>query len=83
MRAASMISSEMVFNAPYMMMIHPPAPVQNAITVKITGRLSRATVCVKLVNPNQFRTTDTGLTVGSSKKSQSMTLAAPANAPGM
>ena len=43
-RAASMISSEMLFNAPCMMMIHPPAPVQNAITVKISGRLSRPMV---------------------------------------
>ena len=33
--------------------------------------------------PNHFRTKDTGLTEGLSKKSQSMTLAAPANAPGM
>ena len=41
-RAASMISSEMVFSAPYMMMIHPPAPVQNAMTVKIRGRLFRS-----------------------------------------
>ncbi len=41
-RAASMISSEMLFNAAYMMMIHAPAPVQNAMTVKIRGRLFRS-----------------------------------------
>ncbi len=50
MRAASMTSGEIVFSAPYMMMIHPPAPVQNAITVKITGRFPKATVWMKLVN---------------------------------
>ena len=50
-----MTSSEMLFSAPYMMMIHPPAPVQNAITVKITGRLSRSTVWMKLVNPNRLQ----------------------------
>ena len=78
-----MTSGEIVFSAPYMMMIHPPAPVQNAITVKITGRFPKATVWMKLVNPNWLSTTATGLTLGSSMKSQSMTLAEPASAPGM
>src|SRR4051812_25557636 len=82
-RAASMTSSEMLFNAPYMMMIHPPAPVQNATTVKIRGRLFRSMAWTKFVYPNHLRTKDTGLTEGLSTKSQSMTLAEPANAPGM
>jgi len=52
MRAASITSDEIVLSAPYMMMIHPPAPAQNAMTVKITGRLVWATVWMKLSNPN-------------------------------
>ena len=83
MRAASITSTGMLFSAPYMMMIQPPAPVQKAISVKMTGRLSSATVCTKVSNPNAFRMPETGLTVGSRRNSHSMTLEAPARAPGM
>ena len=34
----------MLFSAPYMTTIHPPAPVQKAMIAKITGRLPGATV---------------------------------------
>ena len=73
----------MLFSAPYMMTIQPPAPVQNAMTVKMTGRFSSETVSTKLSKPKARRRPETGLTVGSSTNSHSITLEAPASAPGM
>ena len=42
MRAASSSSCGMVFSAPYMTTIQPPAPVQNAIIAKMKGRFPGA-----------------------------------------
>ena len=42
MRAASSSSGGIVFSAPYMMTIQPPAPVQNAIIAKMKGRFPGA-----------------------------------------
>ena len=48
MRAASIMSMLMLFSAPYMMTIQPPAPVQNAMMANTTGRWDGAIVCTKV-----------------------------------
>src|SRR5271166_1686051 len=81
--AASITSSEMLLSAPLITTIQPPAPVQNAIRAKTAGRCPGAIVWPKDENPKEESTKLKGLTPGSSMKSQTRTLAAPASAPGM
>ncbi|MFD0658680.1 hypothetical protein [Thermocatellispora tengchongensis] len=81
-RAASMTSCGMLFSAPYMITIQPPAPVQNAITVNSTGRWSGAITLARVSQPNASSSQPTGLAAGSSRISHSSTLATPASAPG-
>ena len=83
MRAASITSVGMLFSAPYMTTIQPPAPVQNAMTVNSTGRCPGAMTSPKVSKPSARSRKPTGLTVGSSMNSHTITLAAPASAPGM
>ena len=82
MRAASITSALMLFSAPYMMTIQPPAPVQNAMMAKIGGRCAGTMTCTKLEKPSRCSRPPTGLAVGSSTNSHSSTLDAPASAPG-
>ncbi len=82
MRAASITSALMLFSAPYMITIQPPAPVQKAMTAKITGRFPGAMTWTKLLSPSRRSRPPTGLAVGSSRNSHSSTLDAPASAPG-
>src|SRR5581483_8421597 len=84
MRAASSRSCGIVFRAPYMTTIQPPAPVQKAIMAKTNGRFPGAIDCAKMFAPSTWCSrNEPGLTVGSSMKSQTRTEAAPASAPGM
>ena len=84
MRAASSRSGGIVFSAPYMTTIQPPAPVQNAIIAKMNGRFPGAIDWAKMSAPSRSCSrNEPGLTVGSSMKSQTRTAAAPASAPGM
>ena len=81
-RAASMISSGMLLRAPYMTTIQPPAPVQKAISTRMTGRLPGASTWSKVLSPSARSSPVTGLTPGESMNSQTSTLATPARAPG-
>ena len=84
MRAASSSSSGIVFSAPYMTTIQPPAPVQNAIIAKMNGRCPGAIDWAKRCEPSTwFSRNEPGLTAGSSMNSHTRTAAAPASAPGM
>jgi hypothetical protein len=83
MRAASRISSGMLFRAPYITTIQPPAPVQNAISTRMTGRFPGARTWSKLSRPRARSSPAAGLTAGSSMNSHTSTLATPARAPGM
>ena len=83
MRAASSSSFGIVFSAPYMTTIQPPAPVQNAIIANTNGRFPGAIALTNRSTPNARSRNDPGLTAGSSMKSQTRTDAAPASAPGM
>ena len=51
MRAASSSSCGIVFSAPYMTTIQPPAPVQNAIIAKMKGRFPGAIDWTKMLRP--------------------------------
>ena len=51
MRAASSRSGGIVFSAPYMTTIQPPAPVQNAIIAKMYGRFPGAIDWAKMCAP--------------------------------
>ncbi len=82
-RAASSRSGEMLFSAPYITTIQPPAPVQNAMRVNRIGRCEGSMTWPNVSKPNARSRKLTGLTAGSSRNSQTMTLAAPASAPGM
>ena len=84
MRAASSSSCGIVFSAPYMTTIQPPAPVQNAIIAKTNGRFPGAIDWTNRCAPNTWCSrNEPGLTDGSSMNSQTRTDAAPASAPGM
>ena len=82
-RAASITSLGMLLSAPYITTIQPPAPVQKAMTARTNGRRSTCTAPTSESKPSALSRNATGLTVGSSTNSQSMTLDAPASAPGM
>ncbi len=81
-RAASIMSSLMLLSAPYMTTIQPPAPVQNAMMAKMTGRWPGAITLLNDWKPNNLSKAPTGLAFGSSTNSHSSTLDAPASAPG-
>ena len=55
---------EMLFSAPYMTTIQPPAPAQNAIRAKTTGRPSGAMVAEKLSKPSSWSNGANGLAAG-------------------
>ena len=74
-RAASITSSGMLLSAPYMTTIQPPAPVQKAISTKMTGRLPGAITWSNVLNPSARRRPVAGLTDGVSMNSQTSTLA--------
>ena len=65
-----------------MMTIHPPAPAQKAMIAKISGMWEGTTTWLNESIPRALSRKFAGLAVGSSRKSQSMTLDAPASAPG-
>jgi len=84
MRAASSKSCGIVFSAPYMTTIQPPAPVQNAIIAKTKGSFPGAIDSTnRCASKTFFSRNEPGLTDGSSMNSQTRTADAPASAPGM
>ncbi len=84
MRAASSSSCGIVFSAPYMTTIQPPAPVQNAIIAKTKGSFPGAIDSTNRCDPSTWSQQErAGADAGSSMNSQTSTDDAPASAPGM